>query len=126
MTLRQHEAVAELLERRAGSFTVLHHGDCVGGDAEVHEVGRYLKLYIIGHPPLNPRMRAWRRCDELRPPKDYIARNHDIVDECEELVAAPHSKAEEVHSGTWATVRYARKQGKLITIVFPDGSFGQP
>ncbi len=38
------------------------------------------------------------------------------------MVAAPKSFAEELRSGTWATVRYARKQKKPVVIVFPDGS----
>lgn len=48
-------------------------------------------------------------------------RNHDIVDATEWLIATP-KKFEEIRSGTWATVRYAKKVKKPVTIIWPDGS----
>jgi hypothetical protein len=55
------------------------------------------------------------------------SRNHDIVDETELLIACPGELAEAVRSGTWATVRYARKLGRPIVIFWPDGSVtGEP
>jgi hypothetical protein len=48
-------------------------------------------------------------------------RNHRIVDMTRVLVACPDGE-ERQHSGTWATVRYARKRGKWIIIVYPDGT----
>jgi nucleoside 2-deoxyribosyltransferase len=109
----------------------LHHGDCIGADAEFHETAILYRAYanrlghqprIIVHPPKDERFRAFcESADELRAPKDYIARNHDIVDECDVLIAAPRHDSEEMRSGTWATVRYARKVGKPIRIVYADG-----
>lgn len=55
------------------------------------------------------------------PAKDYLARNHDIVDAAGLLIAAPSGPAEKRRSGTWATVRHARKQGTRIWIVLPSG-----
>ncbi len=37
------------------------------------------------------------------------------------LGACPRSAEEETRSGTWPTVRYARKQGKPVYLVLPDG-----
>jgi len=56
------------------------------------------------------------------PEADYLARNHFIVAYSEELVAAPKSNKEELRSGTWATIRYARKRKRMVTIIYPDGS----
>jgi predicted Rossmann fold nucleotide-binding protein DprA/Smf involved in DNA uptake len=42
------------------------------------------------------------------------------VNETGVLVAMPDGP-EELRSGTWATVRYARKQGKDGRIIYPDG-----
>ena len=38
------------------------------------------------------------------------------------LVAAPKEDEEVVRSGTWATVRYARKAGRVVLVVRPDGT----
>jgi len=56
-----------------------------------------------------------------RKAKPYLARNQDIVDETEVLIAVPAQKKEIVRSGTWATIRRARKAGRLIYFIFPDG-----
>ena len=42
-------------------------------------------------------------------------------DETDMLVACPKGP-EEVRSGTWSTVRFARKRGKRIVIIMPDGT----
>jgi hypothetical protein len=104
--LRVHLLVAE-----PGSE--LHHGDCFGGDEEAHEMALELGLRIVIHPPLNNSKRAFCKGAHLvLPPKYYIDRNHDIVDVSALLIAAPKTDEEEVRSGTWATVRYARKMDK--------------
>lgn len=99
------------------------HGLCVGADAEFHELVRGLSptVQIVGHPPVNGSKMARCDCDRMWAPKPYLFRNHDIVDASDRLLAAPKG-AEEQRSGTWSTVRYARKRGKPITIVWPDGS----
>ncbi len=121
MTVPQSLAVRSILSDRRGVW--LHHGDCVGADAQAHVFAKATGYLLAIHPPINWRKRAW--CigfDRRYPEKDYIARNHEIVDVTDELIAAPAQAQEERRSGTWATIRYARKQRKLVTIVFPDGS----
>jgi len=75
-----------------------------------------------GYPPNHPKETKFRAFtdfnDEVRELKPFIARDHDIVDETEQMVATPVSE-EEVHSGTWTTVRYARKQSRQVTILPP-------
>ena len=102
--------------------TEFHHGDCVGADENAHAIASSLGLRTVCHPPINPAKRAFTENDETREPKDYIARNHDIVDETDFLLATPKFNAEELRSGTWATIRYAKKSGKRVGIIFPDGS----
>ncbi len=70
-------------------------------------------------------MRNFSKGDETRKPKPYLKRNHDIVDESDILIGFPSSEEERLRSGTWATVRYARKTGKRIYIIFPDGKVKQ-
>lgn len=112
MTDTQRTRVAELL-KRASEF---HHGDCVGADAQAHELALALKIPIVIHPPENPNKRAWCQGGLVLPPKPYLERNQDIVDQTEILIATPF-EAETLRSGTWATVRYARRRGIPIWIV---------
>jgi len=51
-----------------------------------------------------------------------MARNRDIVAASDALLAAPEGpEASYPRSGTWATVRMARRAGLPIQIVWPDG-----
>lgn len=124
MTGKQRASLADHLERKVQRFACLHHGDCVGSDAEAHEIARRLGLYIVGHPPLNTKMRAYCDCDTMCMALDYIERNHAIVQACQELIATPDTMREKQRSGTWATVRYAREWRRMVTIVYPDGTLG--
>jgi predicted Rossmann fold nucleotide-binding protein DprA/Smf involved in DNA uptake len=56
----------------------------------------------------------------LREPLPYLERNHAIVNESDFLIAAPDGP-ETLRSGTWATVRYARKVGKRVLVIMPNG-----
>lgn len=98
-----------------------HHGDCIGADAEAYTIAVGLGFKIVIHPPIDPKKRAWCRADDIRQPKPYLDRNHDIVDATDFLIATPGEEAEQLRSGTWATVRYARKIGRKVLIIKPSG-----
>ncbi len=49
-------------------------------------------------------------------------RNRQIVDSCNLLVACPPVEVEELRSRTWVAVRYARRVGKMVIIILPDGT----
>lgn len=106
----------------------LHHGDCIGVDNEFHWLAYNKGIKIVIHPPRLGQYRAWshHQCCGLDTyihlPKAYLDRNHDIVDTSDFLVACPGQQGEVLRSGTWACVRYARKQHKTIFIILPDGS----
>ena len=99
-----------------------HHGDCIGADREAHDVAEERDMVVVIHPPSIVTKRAWRFAVETREPKPYIERNHDMVDECWYLIATPGEPEEQLRSGTWATVRYARTVGRCIWLALPDGS----
>jgi hypothetical protein len=106
-----------------------HHGDCEGADEYAHDVAGFYFVKRVVHPPIETRYRAYTIDESFpiympkeygcRKPKDYLDRNHDIVDETDILIAAPQFVFEELRSGTWATIRYARKQGKPVVILEP-------
>lgn len=100
----------------------LHHGDCIGADEECHDLARQWGYTIEVHPPADPSKRAFKVGDVNYKPKPYIERNHDIVDAANMLIACPGTMQEIVRSGTWATVRYARKTFVPVLIVWPNGT----
>lgn len=108
------------LEKQLAEATEFHHGDCIGADASAHEIAKKLEIDIYIYPPINNRKRAFCTGSfSTYPPKDYIERNHDIVDNCDVLIACPKSNVEETRSGTWATVRYARRIKRPVIILKP-------
>jgi hypothetical protein len=119
MTPDQKHTVVNLLSRRDGE---LHHGDCIGGDSDVHSIVESLPYWIVIHPPINPAKRAFRKAHEFREPRDYLVRNKNIVVETERLVATPGEFEEQLRSGTWSTIRHARRLRRSTWIVLPDGS----
>lgn len=119
MTGDQKHVAVNLLSQRDGEF---HHGDCIGGDSDAHDIVINLPYWIVIHPPINKSKRAFKKAHEFREPEDYLARNRGIVDETERLVATPGEFEEQLRSGTWSTIRYARKLRRPIWIIFPDGS----
>lgn len=114
-----------------GTYDILgikkvHHGDCVGADEDMHNITRKKEGYIILHPPTNPRFRAYCDYDEIRPELPYLERNDQIVYESKTLIATPRELIEQRRSGTWYTIRQARKRinivkGYGLIIVYPNG-----
>jgi len=117
MTDDQKEAFKAFLE--AHKPEEFHHGDCVGADADAHKIAKKLKIKIVIHPPEDGKHRAFCKGGKILKPKPYLERNHDIVGVCSVLIACPKQKREIRRSGTWATVRYARKMNKALSIMFP-------
>lgn len=55
-------------------------------------------------------------------PMAPLLRNQLMVDLADSLLAMPAGMEEELRSGTWATIRHARKRRKPIVFFWPDGS----
>lgn len=130
MTLAQMDGVADLLNAWKRPEMDFHHGDCVGADAQAHDLAGRVNAKRIVHPPVDNTHRAWVSFyDEIREPKSHFARNRDIVDETDVLIAAPpymDDITKDTRGGTAYTVNYARKRGKPVYIVRPDGSVIAP
>ncbi len=96
-----------------------HHGDCVGADADADDLARIRKYKTVAHPPINEYKRAFKKSDVILEAKEYMARNRDIAKVCDVLIATPKEAEEIVRSGTWSTVRKARKFGKEVIVLSP-------
>jgi hypothetical protein len=131
MTPAQIEALTKgfTLIDRLNQTVILHHGDCFGADAEAHDIALSCGLYVHIHPPINESKRAWKQVPAahvfdgrwVNPPLEYLARNKVIVDSAQILFATPHEDAEQLRSGTWSTVRYARRKGRQVILILPNG-----
>jgi predicted Rossmann fold nucleotide-binding protein DprA/Smf involved in DNA uptake len=122
LSVDQQAWLATMLDRGHS----LHHGACIGADQVAHQMADGLGLSIVVHPPVDRRQVMLNGHYPARlplrvlPPKPFLDRNHDIVDVCDLLLACPDGP-ERLRSGTWATVRYARKTGKAVLVCLPDG-----
>jgi len=123
MTKKQRDSVFEIFAAVPNS--TLHHGDCVGADAQAHDIAIQFDFKIAIHPPENNAKRAFKTGPKTQvlilAPRPYLERNCDIVDSCEILVAAPQVSEEEMRSGTWATIRYARRKQCRVVLIMPNG-----
>lgn len=102
-----------------------HHGDCVGSDEQADRIARAHGAKIWMHPPKNPVYRAYigldARKDKIVPELPYIERNKKIVECAQRMIATPDG-AEKIRSGTWSTIRYAKRLNKDLVVIMPDGS----
>ena len=100
MSKAQREQFAWLMLRlKTNTF---HHGAAVGADTQAAAfVRKNPGIEIVAHPASD----------------DPLKRNREIVAACDVLIAAPLTDKEELRSGTWATVRYARAAGKPVVML---------
>ena len=99
--------------------TELHHGDCIGWDEQAHNIAASLSIKTVAHPPTNSVARAYCNADKVMPTRPYLERNTEIVLACDTLFAAPDGP-ERIRSGTWSTVRKARKARKPVEIQYAE------
>ena len=114
----------EQLEKHPGHEIQVHHGDAIGADQQFHDACRVMGFRIVIHPATNQRERAFcKGATDVRPPTDFASQSDAILTATQLLIAAPDGMKERARgSGTWMTVRKARKAGKTIVICYPDGS----
>lgn len=121
LTTHQAAGLTSYLRQYGSVMRSLHLGDCVRADEQMYDIACAAGLYdmIILHPPTNRRKRAFCFAQRTMRPRPYIMRNHMMVEACDELLAAPAQAKEVVRSGTWATIRHARRLDKHIVYFYP-------
>lgn len=126
MTPLQRAGVAAILQQVAGADAfIAHHGDCVGADAEFHDLCRQMpQSFIVVHPgPLDDLPnQAGRVGDERRLPMPHMRRNKYIVMASTVMIAAPFELTQQEHGGTWRTIEMARTAKRPLVIVSPEGA----
>lgn len=121
MTDQQKLAVDEKL---VGKPSQVNHGDCIGADAEFHQI-MYKKwednLRIDTFPGHIERYRAFCQPARVHRSRNTLERNRLIVMLAEVLVTTPKSEQEKISSGTWYTMEYAQERNVPIVVVWPNG-----
>lgn len=116
-----------LADLRTGNQTVLHlhHGDCVGGDAQIHALAAAAdpKIVIHVHPPTSPRFRAFCKGDVVYLEEVYYLRNRAICQRSKVLWVFPDGMQYRQGSGTWLTWRIACSMKLPRIVVGPMGPF---
>lgn len=133
MTRPQRERVLEALEALLPRRVA--HGCAMGADRQVHKLLGGLALREARWPggipadlwPSTPEQVIWaernqRARDHLLDPAPALTRNRHMVDGATIVLAAPAERGMQSRGGTWATVRYALRQGKEIRLFWPDGT----
>jgi hypothetical protein len=137
MTQFQKEELAKLLKlKECQEFC---HGDCIGSDEQAADIalGIGVKIFTV-FPPTGTTKRAyWMNPEKFlnnddfqwnynrditvrwHPKDEYLKRNQKIVEHCKLMIAAPKEFEHTLRSGTWATIRYAWKIRRDITIIPP-------
>lgn len=125
MTTEQLAALEFYMEG-TGVRDYFHHGDCLGADAQAHDIAIRLGLPVTLYPPADDSLRAFcKGATHTHKPSPYLTRNHAIVLACGILIACPAGPEPRSRraGGTWYTIRDARDTVRRpFTIIWPDGS----
>jgi hypothetical protein len=137
LTIDQFQAVSRILvaQRGRGALTgieVAHRSNNGWAGADFSRITRWMKavpkivLHDCGGPEAETpslsveSMASW--ADFSIESSSVPPWNREIVDESDVLLACPPIAEEEIRSRTWATIRYARGEGKYVVVVYPDGT----
>lgn len=122
LTEKQQSWLEKFLDNNTAS--VLHHGDCVGGDDTVATLFAKHGSYIIAHPGSSAQsLKACCRANDfILPPRDNLVRDRVIVNSIQVLLGFPATNFYVETSGTWYTIRYAMKQKVDLRVIGPDGN----
>lgn len=116
--------VSKLLEKYP-TLVNYHQGCCVGVDNESAKlVDSLYGFTVIDHPPTNKSLVGDYKGHQTREDKNYFARNRDIVDESQVMIAITKQMVipDPPSGGTWYTLNYSIKNKKETYHIKPDGS----
>lgn len=125
MTLSQRERLIWILNDQGQEFgeevDEFHHGDCKGSDHQAFRIADELAWVTVAHPCNIRSWRAFTNSTKILDPLPPLVRNKIIVDSVGLMIATPEGRAEVLRSGTWSTIRRARKLPRRLWIIYPDG-----
>jgi hypothetical protein len=111
---------------REGGIRLLIHGACIGADDEADEIAAYHGVPRLAYPSTKTDKRVPNAVLLARTGShitfhkevlDPLKRNPLIVLAGDRLVACPYEQEEIIRSGTWTTVRHARRLGREVLVI---------
>lgn len=128
MTAAQKEAVLRLLQELLPDTA--RAGMCLGSDDDFVNLchGLVPRPQIIGHPGVSAKggpndLRSYNpHYDAILAERTHFARNRDLTDLGDVLIATPYQSERQSSGGTWYTVSQMEKRAKRTYVVKPDGS----
>lgn len=117
MSQGQKENLVQILQNY--NPTEFHHGDCAGADEQAHDIVRefFPDCKIVVHPPESDYLRAYKQGDVMLDPLPYLQRDRKIVDQTDMLIGTPLTLTETKGSGTWYTIKYAKRINKDVKVL---------
>jgi hypothetical protein len=112
----QAEQLGDWLSKHKNRITIAAHGCCIGSDIQFHRLVRKIcgnSVFIAIFPSDHALTKAPipDDADFVAEPAPPLERNRTIVDTgYDQLLATPAQMGEQLRSGTWAAIRYARKR----------------
>lgn len=126
-TVAQHAAFSRFMRRCPPEAFV--HGGASGWDVLAHMIVANLRpsVPIDIYPADGQICPAWNFIGwpgntTVYPEAPPLERNRVITERIHWLIAVPRQDAEELRSGTWSTVRYAREIGCPVYLIRSDGT----
>ncbi len=105
---------------------VFLHGGCKGGDFLCGLLVKQLlpRCVVWAHPAND--VPGWMApygsfSDKVAEEEPALQRNRTMVDTCNLLLGLPQDFTEKTRSGTWATIRYARRWSETVPSFSPTG-----
>jgi hypothetical protein len=124
MSAWQKQQLVKFLEEHRNQVALFAHGACSGADVEAHYMVRDVcgsSTFIAVFPSTAKTRVHVQGADYVADPKPPLERDRDIVDcGCDLLLAAPLQMSEVLRSGTWSTIRYARKKHVPVQVMWRE------
>lgn len=103
------------------------HGSCKGADVQAARIMRERfkdTIVIIAHPgPIDDQCQEDSGVDDFKDvPKTHFARNRDIVNKSDLLLACPGYATWQKRGGTFYTMDYALQKKKMVIVIWPNGT----
>ena len=127
MTEAQRKSLRQVLkELHSGELgeDEFHYGACIGADTQAVLEAIDVGYVVIAYPASDVASSKQGLIPEqaiVVAAQPALKRNPLIVANSDILIATPKYMSESLRSGTWTTVRHARKQSKPIIYIWPNG-----